>query len=206
MSGKISEKRVYVNHNAGFFSNCNLRMHYIIQYINKFKKFPPNVDTSEQFSWYKERENKKKDITFDYFEHYDKIEKNIPNNLPIDYNWDKQFSVYKDLDYEKITPILEKYFSPNDEIKEKISKLEKKYEIDYNNICVLFYRGNDKIKETKLPPWDTYELEVDKILKKEPNIKFLIQSDETGFIERFSKKYPNHVIFKDEIRHMKKRK
>jgi len=205
MSGRISEEGVYVDHNAGFFSNCSVRLHYIVEYINKFKKFPPNVDTSRQFSWHKNREHKRKDITFDYFEHYDKIKIDIPNNLPIDYHWGKQHGIYKDLDYEKITPVIEKYFSPNDEIKEKISELEKKYEIDYNNICVLFYRGNCKEREEPPPPWDTYELEVDKILKKEPNIRFLIQSDETGFIEHFSKKYPNHVIFNDEIRHMQKR-
>lgn len=203
MSVKIIEDSIYIYHNSGFFSNCSVRLHYIIDYINKNKKNPVNVDTSRSFLWYKKRNEN--DITFEYFEHYEKIDEKISFNLPIDYYWEKQFSIYKDLEYEKITPIIKKYFSPSDEIKQKISELEKKYEINYNNICVLFYRGNDKIKEQQLPPWDTYEIEVNKILEKEPNIKFLIQSDETDFIEHFTMKYKNHIVFRDEIRHMKKR-
>ena len=34
--------------------------------------------------------------------------------------------------------------------------MEKKYNINYNNICVLFYRGNDKITETLLCNYNEY--------------------------------------------------
>jgi hypothetical protein len=43
------------------------------------------------------------------------------------------------------------------------------------------------------------------IMIKNPNISFLIQSDETEFIEFMTIKFPNNSFyFKDEIRHMKK--
>lgn len=43
------------------------------------------------------------------------------------------------------------------------------------------------------------------ILEKNPNIVFLIQSDETEFIEFMTKSFPsNSIYFKDEIRHMEK--
>ena len=74
-----------------------------------------------------------------------------------------------------------------------------------NNICVLFYRGNDKNRETKICGYNEYIEKANDVLKKNPNIKFLIQSDETEFIEEMLKKYPNNSFyFKDEIRHMKK--
>ena len=46
-------------------------------------------------------------------------------------------------------PLINKYFSPSDEINEIITTMKKKYSLDYENICVLFYRGNDKNRETK---------------------------------------------------------
>lgn len=79
-----------------------------------------------------------------------------------------------------------------------------KYDIDYNNVCVLFYRGNDKIIETKLCKYDEYLKIATHIHKINPNIRFLLQSDETEFIEYFSTKLPNSFYFKEEIRHMKK--
>ena len=43
------------------------------------------------------------------------------------------------------------------------------------------------------------------IVNKNPNIKFLVQSDETEFIELMTKTYPNNSFyFKDEIRHINK--
>ena len=37
-----------------------------------------------------------------------------------------------------------------------------------------------------------------------PGVRFLIQSDETEFIEEFGQLYPDHILFKDEIRHIRK--
>ena len=75
----------------------------------------------------------------------------------------------------------------------------------HDNICVLFYRGNDKITETKLCTYDEYLIYANLILNTNPNILFLIQSDETEFIEFMTKKFPhNSFYFKDEIRHITK--
>ena len=68
----------------------------------------------------------------------------------------------------------------------------------------MFYRGNDKITEIALPSFEEYISKANEILKKEPNIKFLIQSDETDFLDRMRSEFPNNVIFYDEIRHMPK--
>lgn len=59
----------------------------------------------------------------------------------------------------------------------------------------MFYRGNDKITETKLPDYESYVNYANEILKKNPTILFLIQTDETEFIE---------YIMTHETRHMKK--
>jgi hypothetical protein len=68
----------------------------------------------------------------------------------------------------------------------------------------LFYRGNDKITETALPNYEDYLNYANKILKSNPSILFLLQSDETEFIEYMTNKLSNTFYFKDEIRHMQK--
>lgn len=70
---------------------------------------------------------------------------------------------------------------------------------------MLFYRGNDKITETQLCDYNEYVVHAKQILKNNPNILFLIQSDETNFINYMFTIFPNNSFyFKDEIRHVSK--
>ncbi len=203
----IKDNSVKITHNAGFFSCCSIKLCEIITYIKQKKNTPDIVDSSKQFSWYKNETNKDKDITYDYFENYNNITVTDINIIdPIDFRWDHcQFRNYSNLDYKLITPLIKKYFSPSVEITEIINNIEKKYNLSYENICVLYYRGNDKNKETKICSYAEYLSYINQILKKNPKIVFLIQSDETEFIEFMTNKFPNNSFyFKDEIRHMKK--
>jgi hypothetical protein len=78
-----------------------------------------------------------------------------------------------------------------------------KYQLNLENTCVLFYRGNDKVTETHLPDYDEYITYGREVQSVNPNIRIWIQSDETEFLEAMTKAFPdNHVIFYDEIRHM----
>jgi hypothetical protein len=87
-----------------------------------------------------------------------------------------------------------------------VTELENKYNIvDYDNICVLFYRGNDKFKEVENCNYNEM-LERANIIKTEnTNVRFLIQSDETEFLETMINEFPhNYILFNDEIRHIRK--
>jgi hypothetical protein len=76
---------------------------------------------------------------------------------------------------------------------------------DYSNICVLFYRGNDKATEVNISNYDDVISHAKRILSKDPSVQFLIQSDETDFIQRMTAVFPmNSFYFKDEIRHINK--
>lgn len=191
-------------HNAGFFSCCSVRLHTITNFINKNKLLPNLVDSSKQFSWYKKDKNK--DITFEYFEHYDNISiGELVFKKIINYRNEYQYKRFYQLDFHNIQPIVTKYFSPSKTILDIITSLEQKYKLQYDSICVLFYRGNDKNRETKICGYDEYVAIANTILRKNPNIQFLIQSDETEFIELMINLFPgNSFYFKDEIRHMKK--
>ena len=102
-------------------------------------------------------------------------------------------------------PFIERYFTPSYQTKDIISHLENKYSIDYDNICVLFFRGNDKFTESSLPNYSEIYEDALNIYLENPDIKFLVQSDETDFIDFMTKFFPeNSFYFKDEIRHIKR--
>jgi len=192
---------------AGFYSCCSVRLHNIIEYFNKHQCLPTIVDSSEHYKLYKSKnENENKiDTIFEYFEHYDNRPK-IKYEKNVDYDEDYQLIEYKKLDYESIIPFVKKYFTPCQQIREIVSSIETKYNIlDYSNICVLFYRGNDKATEVNISNYDDVISYAKKILTKNPTIQFLIQSDETDFIEQMTAEFPlNSFYFKEEIRHINK--
>lgn len=198
----IKKNSLVITHNAGFFSCCSVRLDKIVNYFNENKYLPNIVDSSKSFELYKTNTNV--DITNEYFEDYNNITILKPK-LNIDYIENYQFNDYSILDLNNINPLITKYFTPSYSVKEIIKKIENKYNIDYTNICVLFYRGNDKITETSLSSYNDYLEFTQQILAKNANVKFLIQSDETEFINFMKQQFPeNHIIFNDEIRHMNK--
>jgi len=195
---------LHINHSCGFFSCCSVRLDCIVKYLNKYKKLPEVVDSSKQFAWYKINKTQS-DITFHYFEHYDNLTTKIDYRSDVDYLEGYQYNDYNTLKYEEISPFVEKYFSPSNEIKQSVQELEIKYALDYENICVLFYRGNDKITETQLCSYNEYITYAQEVLFKNPSTRFFIQSDETEFIEMMTNQFPfNSFYMKEEIRSMKK--
>jgi len=189
-------------HEAGFFSCCSVRLHYLIEYFNYFKKLPKVYNTTGFYTWYKK--NTTEDITFDYFKHYDTININIEYKDNIDFKEYYQYKDFNKIEIDKLKPFITKYYTPTEKIEGIVKDIEDKYKLDYNNICVLFYRGNDKATELNLPSFYEYIDNANIILKENPNIKFLIQSDETNFINEMKSNFPNHIIFYDEIRHISK--
>ena len=192
-------------HNAGFFSCCSVKLDEIINYFNINKKLPEIVDSSEQYSWYKTHEYANKDITYEYFVNNTNNDDDIVYTKKINYTQNDQFSSYATIDYDSITPFIKKYFTPSDDVANIINVMEDKYNItDYSNICVLFYRGNDKITETSLCSYEKIIEKANQIALENPSVIFLIQSDETEFINVMKGLFKNSIHFKDETRDMNK--
>ena len=67
-----------IKHNdSGFFSCCSLRLNDIVDYFNNNKCLPETVNSSNQFTWYKPKEFRNRDITYDYFENENALKNNI---------------------------------------------------------------------------------------------------------------------------------
>ena len=181
-----------VTHNCGFFSCCSVKLHYIIEYFNKEKILPEEVDSSEQFRIYKPLHILNDDITYHFFKKPDSTPIQYTKN--IDYTWNSQFEQFTNLDFESLKPFVDKYFSPSDNIERLSYFLKNKYNIDYENCCGVYFRGTDKYKETKLPTISSY-IEKMKTIKK----IFLVQSDDIHFINSIKIEFPNCIIIEENI-------
>lgn len=204
---------LHITHNAGFFSCCSVKLDNITKYLNLRRTLPAKVDSSTQFEWYKQPGEG--DVTYKYFEHPDNVEPSLLLPLQsslgsicpsVPYHHEYQFMSYDRLCYPLIVPLVRKYFTPSLEIRDMIQHLEKKYQLgDYSNLTVLFYRGNDKVTETPLCSYEEYLTYAKQVLEKHPDMRFLIQSDETEFIQFMEREFPHRcIVFYDEIRHMPK--
>ena len=194
---KKPEKILTLSHISGFFSTYSMILHNIVEYANKYKVLPEVLDTLNVFDWYKPEGAETTSIMSVYFEELD---------APIKYkrlefaHW-FQYSHYTSLEYRGLAPYIQKYFTPNQNILSILHTIEDKYSIDYSNTCVLFHRGNDKVTETSSAPYGWYLHTIKLLQAQNPNLRFLIQSDETEFIEEMSH-LPNSFYCKDEIRHI----
>ena len=189
---------IRITHDSGFFSCCSLRLDRIVRYVNMFGLAPESVDSSRQFSWYKNSPDT--DITHDYFD-----TKDTPLlTAPVIFNQTDQFTDYEKLDFQRLVPVVARYFAPSADIIQRIASMEQRYVIDYANTCALFYRGNNKSIETLLSGYDEYIVYAKQIAKQHAGVRFLIQSDETEFIQTMLAAVPNSFYLKDDVRHMPK--
>lgn len=179
----------------GFFAGCFHILKDITTFFNNNKKLPTNVDTSQQFDTYKPS-HIKGDIMAHFFKKRDDINIIHVDNLKFSHNL--QFEKYNNIDYKELTPFIEKYFSPSQEILDIETKIINKYNININEYCSVYYRGTDKKEETILGSFDTYIDKMNELLIKEPTIKFIIQSDSKDFIDTVKSKFNNSISFDEE--------
>ena len=195
-----------VTHNAGFFSCCHIRLEKIIEFYNNYGYLPEKIDSSKQFAKYKTEEMTGKDTTLDYFlvkpvSQFLEIERN--SNINISFikkefkNVEAQFSNYKHINFESILPFFQHYFSPSPQIMEVLNHLERKYCLDYSNLCTVYYRGTDKHMETNLASFEEFILKALQIKTRAPGIKFLLETDSHEFRNLFLSKFPDSIYFSE---------
>jgi hypothetical protein len=170
-----------INGGVGIFSCCTVRLESILKHFNHFHSTPLVVDSSRQFFIYKEVEIE--NISRDLF-----AERN-----DIDIKWygkpikvtessnEQQFSNYQEICYADMTPFIQKFFSPSNLITHTIAKLEASSRIDYDNTCVIRFRGTDKVEETVQPKFEEVLNKALEIQAKNPLIRFAVQTDDQEF-------------------------
>ncbi len=182
-----------INHNAGFFSCCNIRLRKIIEFFNINKILPTHVDSSEQFKMYNPYEY---DITNIFFKKVDNQILNYEKEINLTRaGGEDQFTDYKLINFTEVNPFLQIYFSPSEEIINIKNYLLKKYCIDCDNLIAVYYRGTDKHSETKLGEFKFYIDKIDEI--NIDNKTIIVQSDSFYFIDELKKKYEKIIVIEE---------
>lgn len=192
-----------VTHNAGFFSCCNIRLMDIVAYYNQYKRFPDRVDSSSQFANYKVGNEDLMPLFFDS----DRLPLDVFNGaiaLTTDVNRALQFSDYKQLIHKHTRLLMNSYFQLSGHASNIAYNLSQKYKLDPENTCAVFYRGNDKARETQIAPYEEFIQRTREVREKNPGVKFLVQPDETEFLEAFLSEFPGAIYF-SETPHMRKK-
>jgi len=190
----IQDGKLIVTHNAGFFSCCSVKLSEIISYFNEHGKIPVSVDSSNQLNSYKSSDI----YNIENYLYTIRDDVNIEYVEAVKYHHDDQFSEYRNIDYKSLAPFIEKYFTTSERVEEYVKHLETKYSIDYENTVAVYYRGNDKCKETTIASYDEFFDKCKEIREINKNCKFFVQTDELEFREEFCKNF-NNCFFMDEL-------
>jgi hypothetical protein len=191
-----------MTHSYGFFSNCSVLLEYILTYYNQNKRVPTCIDLTQSWSWYKPS-HRHDAIFYDYFK--PTVGDELPYIEDVQFSNDDQYLNMKILPHANLQRFIGYYFSPTEHIQSIVKEIESVYNIkEYTNICCLFYRGNDKIQETILPPYDAFLERAKSYKEKNPNTQFIIQSDETECIEKMQAEFSDAIVFDKYIRHIRK--
>lgn len=186
------EQVIKATHDAGFFSVCNINLITVLDYFNKNQRFC-KLDTSNQWNLYRD---KNEDVYNRYFKYSSDYFYTTPQKY-LDSDTEIQFSDYKKINYSFINPFIKKYFNLSDEVENLKNYLLTKYSIDLANTISVYYRGNDKSKETNLPSYAEFTNRLKNIKKLYPGHQILIQSDEYEFYEHCKNLNIDIIYFKE---------
>jgi hypothetical protein len=179
-------------HKSGFYSCINQVRNSIYSALNE-KEIPENISFQSTLDWYRDNENLYPIL---YKPNKEKIKELNKQNFNF-LTWDSTYVLFNSLDFEQLKYVEEAYFSPSDIVLENIKKLEKKYNINYNNTTAILHRGTDKHKEAKLQNVDWWLNHCDLILSDTDRILF--QSDELVFKNKFLEKYKQNIFIFEEM-------
>lgn len=192
-----------IRHNAGFFSCCTIRLIEIIKFFNQHKRLPASIDDKEQFAFFKK--NPEDYVVPEFFKTTDFPVEHTKEVVVTEEPGEVSFGDYSKLHFEDVNPFLYKYFSPSDAVWNICSKYEANYQIDFQNTCAIFYRGNDKKRECEITPYEDFINKAQEVLDANPDIRFLVQPDETEFLQAFTKAFPGRCFNFKETPHMRRK-
>ena len=192
----IYENKLECLWNSGFYSNIHqtfsailtLMSHGIapdiISYEHGFKSY--KLDPSQDIYPLFHKPNPQQELPI--WKNFPRTSANISSN-----------NVISSLPFDEYSKILNRYFSPSDDIVAKIEYLKNKYQVNPDETIAIHYRGVDKFTEVDLATPEQYVNIVKNILEKHPNFRVLIQTDQTQALEYFLKEFGENAFYFDEL-------
>lgn len=189
-----SDDKVIIRHNSGFFSNCSVSLHAIIHHFNNRQQLPTSVDFSRTFRNFAEPGASLANVYEEYFDPDPGL--TFPFRELID------FPLYSLFDYRKeqfdlVAPLMKKYFTPSAAALAKGSRLRARYRLQTDNLLTICYRGTDKFHDTTLGSYDTFLDRAAEILSREPDLRVLVQTDQSQFLDRACERLGRVMAFEE---------
>jgi hypothetical protein len=177
------------HHSGGFFACVFSALSSIVEAYNSCKILPKDINIDKCLSMSCEESQNLYNFFFEAQDSIDvhaslSIFSSLKQNryrVPIVF----ASRPFKEQNYNAISPIWNKYFTPNQRIKSLRDDLISKYKIDINKTLGVYYRGTDKIKEERLPSYEEYINKVQLKASEGSFERIFIQTDEEEFKDLF---------------------
>jgi len=179
-------------HDAGFFGTCTGTLKKLMVSYPRPSYIQPNWPKSDR--WRDPQQNGK-NLFLEYFTPSYNFD---PMKLEA-HRFFENSDVCKDLNYSILNPYIKNYFNLSDVVKKIKESLIKKYNIDFRNTLVLYYRGTDKWIEVTPIHIDCFIDAAKEILEKHDNLRVLVQTDEESVRSRCLKEFGKRAFFIEEL-------
>lgn len=181
-----------LRHNAGFFSNCSIALLEIARSQSVIRQ----IDSTDSFQFYKTEP--KENSWSAYFC------QPSPHVLDSSRSEFSSFllhhSRYKDLNFKQSNPLISTYFRPSPQVVEIMWQMIRKYEINFEKVLAVHYRGTDKKIEIHPEPVSRWLSEVRKVAKMLPGgHRILVQTDQQQFLDLMIEEFGPRVFYFREL-------
>ncbi len=184
--------QINITHSQGFFSNCTVTLWALTRLYPSERYMKVNWSCQDQW---RNDDQVEKNLFDLYFHPNSYLDTHALANLsPINHH-----GVYRDLRFDKLTPYIENYFAPSEIVKKKVDELVRKYKIDYSNTIGLCYRGTDKFTELVPVPPHYYVDEIRRLIRKNPRLRVLLQTDQEQVRDTFMRDLGVRVFYLSEL-------
>ena len=167
---------------TGICSCLTVRVHDACEFYARNGAWPMEIDSSAQYSIYKENPEQRHDIIL--------MNTYKPEPLPyINFNHGWQYGWYDEIQLEQLSKLALTICPPSDAVGDKSHEFMQRM----GTRTAVLFRGNDKAKEIPTAPYKS----IIEMALETGSDSFLVQTDELEFYEAFKNVFPDTIRFEE---------
>lgn len=106
---------------------------------------------------------------------------------------EQQFTDYRHIRHDDLKPFIENWFTPSEQVTNRVYDFKSKYKIDPDKTLAVFHRANDKVKETDVADNQQWTGAVHNAITGRDYERILIIPDNTEFRDHCLSLYAPHL-------------
>lgn len=145
-----------VTHNSGLFSCHTQALQDIMKYWNYHQEIP-DVQRGLQYVNYKAKPTD--NLIPMLFKEWETLPATLEPGRQYFMSNDpreQQFTDYRHIRHDDLKPFIENWFTPSEQVTNRVYDFKSKYKIDPDKTLAVFHRANDKVKETDVASIDDW--------------------------------------------------